>query len=136
VLLLTIHEDETMLKEGIRAGARGYILKRAVESELTNAIRAVARGEFYVHPAMTRALLEVPPPTVIVHNRQATLTQRELEILRLIATGHTNRQIAENLDLSIRTVETHRGNLMSKLDLHSRVELVRYAMEQNLINDG
>jgi two-component system response regulator NreC len=133
VLILTAHEDESLLREAVQAGAAGYIIKRAVESELINAIHAVWRGDLYVHPAMTRALLKetslfpaIPEPTV------ESLTPREIEVLRLIAKGYTNGQIAKELTLSVRTVESHRANLMSKLELRSRVELVRYAMEHGL----
>jgi two-component system response regulator NreC len=137
VLILTVHEDKGLLREAIRAGAAGYILKRAVESELINAIQAVSRGDLYVHPAMTRALLpdvnSVPAANQMAVER---LTPREVEVLRLIVTGHTNRQIADVLTLSVRTVESHRANLMDKLDLHSRVELVRYAAKHGLLEPG
>ena len=136
VLLLTVHEDKSLLREAIQSGASGYILKRAVESELINAIRAVGRGELYVHPAMTRALLPDLPQEQAIQARSDSLTAREVEVLKLIALGHTNRQIAEKLHLSIRTVETHRANLMDKLDLHSRVELVRYANQHGLLGKG
>jgi two-component system, NarL family, response regulator NreC len=133
VLILTAHEDESMLREAVQAGAAGYIIKRAVESELINAILSVSRGDLYVHPAMTRALLKetslfpsMPEPSV------ESLTPREIEVLRLIAKGYTNGQIAKELSLSVRTVESHRANLMGKLELRSRVELVRYAMEHGL----
>jgi two-component system response regulator NreC len=139
ILILTVHEDEIMLQEAIRAGASGYILKRAVESELIDAIQAVWRGDLYVHPAMTRALLKAIAP--VAHPAQGAqegpieaLTPREAEVLRLIAQGYTNRQMADHLSISVRTVESHRANLMGKLGLHSRVELVRYAKENNLIN--
>lgn len=133
ILILTIHEDSCLLEEVIRIGASGYILKRALESELVDAIKAVARGDMYVHPAMTRALLtqqtspEKPDPV-------AALTPRELEVLRLIATGHTNREIAKLLAISVRTVESHRANLMDKLDLRNRAGLVRYAAKNNLLD--
>jgi two-component system response regulator NreC len=137
VLILTVHEDKGLLREAIRAGAAGYILKRAVESELINAIQAVSRGDLYVHPAMTRALLpdvtSVPAANQMAIER---LTPREVEVLRLIVTGHTNRQIADVLTLSVRTVESHRANLMDKLDLHSRVDLVRYAAKHGLFEPG
>jgi two-component system response regulator NreC len=138
VLILTVHEDETMLQEAIRAGASGYILKRAVESELIDAIQAVWRGDLYVHPAMTRALLKaISPNTHSVQGSQEepveALTPREAEVLRLIAQGYTNRQMADHLSISVRTVESHRANLMGKLGLRSRVELVRYAKENHLI---
>jgi DNA-binding NarL/FixJ family response regulator len=146
VLILTVHEDTGLLQAAIRAGAAGYILKRAVEAELVSAIRAVARGDLYVHPSMTRALLTdvamVPSATRVgtethtargTHTPHETLTPREVEVLGLIARGHTNRQIADFLTLSVRTVESHRANLMDKLDLRSRVELVHYAMDNALL---
>ena len=133
ILILTVHEDEGLLREAIRLGASGYIIKRAVEAELVHAIRAVWRGELYIHPAMTRALLRdlAPPPPEV--SPVEPLTPRELEVLRRIALGYTNRQIAEELGISIRTVETHRANLMGKLGVNSWVELVRYAREHGLI---
>jgi len=134
VLILTIHEDKGLLREAIQAGADGYILKRAVESELIAAIQAVMRGDLYVHPAMTRVLLEERPskkPTA-GHGLVEPLTNREVEVLKLIVKGYTNRQIADHLYLSVRTVESHRANIMDKLGLRSRVELIRYATENNL----
>ncbi|MFQ5340878.1 MAG: response regulator [Anaerolineae bacterium] len=134
VLILTVHEDESLLREAIQAGAAGYIIKRAVESELINAIHAVWRGDVYIHPAMTRALLQdVAPPHATDETLVEPLTRRETEVLQLIAQGYTNRQVAETLTISVRTVETHRANLMDKLGLRSRVELVRYAREHNLL---
>ena len=134
VLILTMHEDEALLRGAIRAGAAGYIIKRAVESELVNAIRAIQRGELYVHPAMTRALLHVGGDGAAPGRRDPVLlTRRETSIARLLAQGYTNRQIAEELGLSVRTAETHRANIMSKLGLTSRVELVRWAARQRLI---
>ena len=134
VLILTVHEDNELLKEAINAGASGYILKRAVESELIYAIHAVVRGDLYIHSAMTRALLlNTPEEQPDVPDSAEELTPRELEVLRLIAEGHTNRQIADLLSLSVRTVESHRSNLMEKLNLHSRVELVRYAHRNHLL---
>jgi DNA-binding NarL/FixJ family response regulator len=133
VLILTVYEDDGVLEEAIRVGAAGYILKRALESELVSAIRAVARGDMYVHPGMVRGLLS---RTALVPGEEPAadaLTPRELEVLELIAHGHTNRQIAKILSISERTVESHRANLMDKLDLHSRVELVRYAMDHGLL---
>jgi two-component system, NarL family, response regulator NreC len=135
VLILTVHEDEAVLREAITAGAGGYIVKRAVESELFNAIEAVMRGELYVHPSVTRALLASPPRTPPVTNAvEGSLTPRELQVLQLIIQGYTNQQVAENLVLSVRTVETHRTNIMSKLGLHNRAELVRYAMAHGLLS--
>jgi len=133
VLILTAHEDESMLREAVQVGAAGYIIKRAVESELINAIHAVWRGDLYVHPAMTRALLkEMSLFPVSAEPAVEPLTPREIEVLRLIAKGYTNGQIAKELNLSVRTIESHRANLMGKVELRSRVELVRYAMEHGL----
>jgi len=136
VLILTVHEDAGLLREAIRAGAAGYIVKRAVESELVNAIRAVHRGDLYVHPAMTRYLVEDGGGRR--SQRQpgapAMLTPRETDVLRLIASGYTNRQIAEELQLSVRTVETHRANIMGKLGVRTRAELVRWATENRFVS--
>jgi two-component system response regulator NreC len=134
ILILTMHEDSALLQAYLQAGASGYIIKRAAESELVDAIYAVWRGMIYVHPSLMRALVapilktNFPTPTSI-----EPLTSREIEVLRLVASGHTNRQIASTLNISTRTVETHRANLMEKLDLHSRIELARYAEEHRLI---
>jgi two-component system response regulator NreC len=135
VLMLTLHEDESLLRKAIGAGAMGYVIKRAAEPELVNAIKTVMQGDIYVHPAMTRVLLKDLVPVPVSKNRsQNTLTMRELEVLRLIARGYTNNQIAKRLVLSARTVEGHRASLMSKLDLHSRVELVEYAEQHGLLD--
>ncbi len=135
VLILTVHEDESLLREAIRAGAAGYIVKRAVESELIDAIRAVWRGNQYVHPAMTHALLkDLSPPPVSDETPVEPLTPREIDVLRLLAQGYTNRQVAEALHLSVRTVESHRSNLTNKLGLRSRLELMRYAQEHGLMD--
>jgi two-component system response regulator NreC len=137
VLMLTVHEDTELLQEAIRSGAAGYIVKRAVESELVNAIRAVSRGDLYIHPVMTRALFSnTLPVSAEKPETIEELTPREVEILRLLAQGHINREIAQLLSLSIRTVESHRANILGKLNLHSRVELVRYAKERGLITMG
>jgi two-component system response regulator NreC len=134
VLILTIHDDEGLLREAIRAGASGYITKRAIEPELINAIHAVRRGDLYVHPTMTRALLrDFSPPPPVEDEPVEPLTPREQEVLELIARGYTNRQAAEQLGISVRTVETHRANLMGKLGLRGRAELVRYAMDHGLL---
>jgi len=134
-LMLTVHEDEELLRKAIRAGASGYVIKRAAETDLTSAIRAVYQGEIYIHPAMTRALLNdlVPTPPSRPLNEN-TLTNREMEVLRLIVRGHTNNQIAKILNISTRTVEGHRANIMDKLDLHSRVDLVEYAEQHGLLD--
>jgi len=124
-LVLTVHEDVGLLRQAIQAGAAGYLIKRAVESELINAIHAVWRGDLYVHPAMTRALVKDLPPAPAAAPSPKSLTPREIKVLRLIAQGYTNGQIAEGLSLSVRTVEIHRTNLMRKLGLCNRAILSR-----------
>jgi two-component system response regulator NreC len=137
VLILTVHEDESLLKEVVRAGAAGYIIKRAVEDELIHAIRVVARGDMYVHPSMTRALFSTAPARTESRSSEVeTLTAREIEVLRLLAKGYTNRQIAEELGISPRTAEGHRANLSGKLGLRSRVELVEYAQQHGLLKSN
>lgn len=135
ILFLTMHEDESLLHEALRAGAAGYMIKRADEAEILRAIHAASRGDIYVHPALTRALLRQP---VVTERRSGSRvfspTRRETDVLRLLARGNTNRQIAELLGISIRTVENHRANLMGKLGLASRVELVNYAEEHDLLD--
>lgn len=135
VLVITMLEDEGLVAEALESGASGYIIKRAIESELLSALEAIRRGDLYVHPSLTRALLQnlqqTAPP--LQEAGPESLSARELEILQLVAKGFTNRQIAEQLNLSKRTVETHRANVMTKLGLESRVDLVRFAMENNLI---
>jgi two-component system, NarL family, response regulator NreC len=133
VLFLTMHEDEGLLHEAMRAGAAGYVIKRADESEIIHAIHAASQGDLYVHPAMIRALLHQPATTDQRSGAPANLTKRELDVLRLLARGNTNRQIAGVLGLSVRTVENHRAKLMGKLGLVSRVELVNYAEEHGLL---
>lgn len=135
VLILTVHEDEGLLREAMRAGAAGYITKRAIEPELINAIHAVWRGDLYVHPAMTRVLVQdLARASPGGREPVEPLTPRETEVLRLIAQGYTNRQAAEALGIGVRTVESHRANIVSKLGLRGRVALVRYAKERGLLD--
>jgi len=134
ILILTVHEDVGLLREAIKAGASGYVVKRAAEAELIAAIATVLRGDLYVDPALLPSLLgEEAPKAAPEEDAREPLTPRESEVLRLIAQGYTNRQIGEALTLSVRTVEGHRANLSAKLGMHSRVELVRYAREHGLI---
>ena len=134
VIMLTMHEDGAVLQECLRAGAAGYIIKRAVEGELIDAIYAVNRGIIYIHPSLI-PLLVSRAVTADAHKPfdPDTLTEREIEILGLIVQGYTNREMGDALNISVRTVETHRSNLMEKLNMHSRVDLVRYAKEHKLI---
>jgi two-component system, NarL family, response regulator NreC len=137
ILILTVHEDQALLREALSAGAAGYILKRASAAELIIAVRTVHRGNLYVHPIMATALLHtLIPKTAPQAGSLETLTPREIEILRHIALGYTNRQIADALHISIRTVETHRAHLMAKLQLNDRAALVRYTREHGLLADA
>jgi two-component system, NarL family, response regulator NreC len=137
ILILTLHEDEGLLKEVIKAGASGYIIKRAVEAELITAIHSVADGDIYIHPTMMRALVKgLSPATPPATTQTEELTPREVDVLRLLARGNTNRQIAEKLSISQRTVEGHRVNLSGKLGLRSRVDLVNYAEAHGLLELG
>ena len=139
VLVLTMHENAEYLRQVLGAGATGYVVKRAASSELAVAIRAVHRGEVFVYPTLTRVLLDD-----FVGKKSESqgeprhgldrLTERERQVLRLVAHGYTSRQIANTLFLSVRTVETYRARLMRKLNLNSRVNLVRFALENGLLD--
>lgn len=134
ILILTLHEDKALLREAIKSGASGYILKRAAEAELISAIQIVMRGDMYVEPSMLRDLIEdYPRPMKEEHESLEPLTRREIDVLKLIVQGYTNRQVGHELGISVRTVEGHRANLSDKLRLRSRVELVRYAREKGLL---
>ncbi len=129
VLALTVHEDRSYLQQLLRAGASGYVLKRAVADELIHAIRAVARGGTYLDPGMTGKVLGdlVGRPPQAASPGEA-LSDREEEVLRLIARGFTNREIAAQLDVSVKTIETHKARAMEKLRLESRADIVGYAI--------
>jgi two-component system, NarL family, response regulator NreC len=131
ILILTIHTDTSLLREALHVGVSGYIVKQAVEIELITAIHQVAAGGLYIHPALTLELLGARQQAA-AEFKEITLTSRELDVLRLLAKGYTNRQIAEELVVSIRTIETHRANMMNKLNLHSRVDLMRYAADMGI----
>ena len=134
ILILTVHEDEVFLREVIKAGASGYIIKHAAEAELVTAIHSVTSGEIYVHPSLLRTLLvDSDRPLSKAQKQAEDLTPREVDILKLLVQGYTNRQIADELSISIRTVEGHRANLTEKLGLRSRVELLRYARDHEII---
>jgi two-component system response regulator NreC len=140
VLVLTMHEDGEYLRQAIQAGATGFVIKKAASAELAVAIRAVRRGEFFVYPTLTRVLLGdmVPDQQQTPAQRDNALellSQREKEVLGLLAQGNTSRQIAQSLYLSVRTVETYRARLMEKLGLKTRVALVRFALQHGLLDD-
>lgn len=133
VLILSVYEDQSLLLEAIRAGASGYVIKRAAGEELIDAIKAVSKGYMYVHPAITRLLIhDLAPATDSKRETLETLTPRELEIMGYIIRGFTNRQIAETLFISVRTVEGHRASLFAKLGITNRVELVELAEKYGL----
>lgn len=130
VLVLSMHKEPVYVREILRAGARGYILKDAIDTELINAVRSVAKGDGYISPAVSGALLsdyrkDVSDPVDLLSNR-------EREVLQLIAEGKTNKEIAGKLNLSVYTVDSHRGKIMEKLNLHSTGELVRFALKHGL----
>ncbi|ABY33277.1 MAG TPA: DNA-binding response regulator [Chloroflexus aurantiacus] len=133
ILVLTMHDDEGYVRQALAAGANGYVLKRAADAELIAAIRAVLRGELYIHPALTRQLLEDLLPQTPALNPWESLSEREREVLLLVARGYTAAEIAEQLSLSPKTVETYRTRGMEKLGLRSRAALVQYALNHNLL---
>jgi two-component system response regulator NreC len=140
VVVLTMHNNEEYLRQALDAGATGYVLKEAVDTEIAVAIRVVQRGEVFLYPSFTRVLLGDLIQAEEADDRSGQngyelLSEREKEVLRLVALGDTNREIAERLFLSVRTVETYRARLMEKLNLKSRGELVRYALRKGLRPD-
>jgi two-component system response regulator NreC len=137
VLVLTMHENEEYLRQMLEAGATGYVLKQAVDTELAVAIRAVHRGEMFLYSSFTRVLLgDLGQGEENEEGRSyELLSPREQEVLRLVALGYTNQQIADDLFLSVKTVETYRARVMDKLDLKSRSALVRYALRHGLLDD-
>jgi len=129
VLILSMHDDERYLFEALRAGAAGYVLKRAADQDLVDAVRAAVRGEPFLNADAQQALIR----EFLERGEQPELTPREQEVVKLIAEAHTNKEIAEILHLSEKTVENHRSNAMRKLGMRDRVELVRYAIRRGMI---
>src|SRR2546421_6405907 len=138
VLALTVHEDNGYLRQLMKAGASGYVLKRAAAEDLIHAIRAIAGGGVYIDPAMMSKVMGGSTRKRSLNDalNNNTLSERETEVLRLIALGYSNKEIAAQLEISIKTVETYKSRLMEKLDLHSRVDIVRYALQQGLMQDN
>jgi len=128
VVVLTMQQEPAYAREAIAAGALGYVLKQAADGELVQAVRMAAAGESYLNPRLGARLAAEPPP-----GPPDNLSEREVDVLRLIALGHTNSEIAQQLFISVRTVETHRGHISQKLLLSSRSELVRYALDHRLV---
>lgn len=136
VLILTMHDDESYLRQALREGASGYVLKRAADTELLSALRAVMRGEIYVHPSMTHHLLDDILPTTPVKPATPwdTLSERERDVLLRVARGHTSARIANQLSLSPKTVDTYRARGMEKLGLRSRAALVQFVLSHDLLS--
>jgi DNA-binding NarL/FixJ family response regulator len=137
VLILTMHDDQTYLRQALAQGAAGYVLKQAADTELLTAIRTVYHGGAFLHPSHAQALLS--PNPIAASGPSSTsedisiLSERELEVLKLIALGHANKEIAEMLYLSVKTVETYKTRIMEKLNLTSRAALVRFALKHGVL---
>jgi two-component system, NarL family, response regulator NreC len=128
IVVLTMQNEPAFARKALQAGVRGYVLKEAADAELVQAVRSAAAGDTYLQPALGARLVSEPDS-----QRSDGLSEREREVLRLIALGHTNAEIAEQLYLSIRTVESHRAHIQQKLRLSGRAELVRYALERGMV---
>lgn len=129
VVVLTMQQDPAFAREALRSGARGYVLKEAADDELVQAVRLARAGRTYLNPELGARMAAEPPPS----GPPDDLTARELEVLRLIALGHTNAEIAQQLFLSVRTVESHRAHIQQKIRRSTRAELVRYALDHGLV---
>jgi two-component system response regulator NreC len=128
IVVLTMQNEPAYARQALSAGVLGYVLKEAADAELVEAVRAAAQGESYLNPRLGARVAAEPPP-----GPPDGLSEREVEVLRMIALGHTNTQIADDLYLSVRTVETHRAHIQQKLVLSDRSELVRYALDNGLV---
>ena len=135
VLVLSMQDDPSYVREAFASGASGYVLKEAVDVEVVQAVREVAAGRQYVHPALG-ARLAAAEAEQAAKTASDPLSDREREVLRLLALGHTNQEIAGMLYISVRTAETHRAHIMRKLGLETRAELVRYALSSGLLDES
>jgi len=138
VVTLTRHVDTSHFRQLLEAGAAGYVLKQSSPSELVRAIRTVAAGEKYFDPAIARRAQEtgMRPVPAHPHGNAAALSPREIEVMRLIAWGYTNKEIAEQLNLSVKTVEAHKANGMRKMGMRGRIDVVRYALLQGWLHEA
>ena len=132
VLVLSMQDDPNYVREAFSAGASGYVLKEAADEEVVSAVREIAEGGSYVHPALGARMVNAEAQERAAAEADP-LSEREREVLRLLALGHTNQEIAETLYISVRTAESHRAHIMQKLRLSTRAELVRYALSQGLL---
>ena len=138
ILVLSMHDDSPYVHEAFAQGATRYLLKEAADEELLTAVREVAAGHQYVHPMLGARLASSESPADIQAARLEAakpLSRREQQVLRLLAAGHTNQDIAQTLFISVRTAETHRAHMLKKLHLTTRAELVRYALQHGLLTD-
>jgi two-component system response regulator NreC len=134
VLVLSMQDDPRYVREAFAAGAAGYVLKEAADEEVVSAVREIAAGGRYVHPTLGARLVAADAAARAAADADP-LSEREREVLRLLALGHTNQEIAQMLYISVRTAETHRAHIMQKLGLSTRAELVRYALSQGLLEE-
>jgi two-component system response regulator NreC len=134
VLVLSMQDDPRYVREAFAAGAAGYVLKEAADAEVVGAVREVASGKSYVHPALGARMIAAEAEARAAAEADP-LSDREREVLRLLALGHTNQEIAKQLFISVRTAETHRAHIMQKLRLTTRAELVRYALANDLLEE-
>jgi DNA-binding NarL/FixJ family response regulator len=134
-LALTVHEDRSYLKQVLQAGSRGYVLKRSAADELIHAIRVVAAGGVYLDPTLAGRVVEGFVGEPAAGETAPALSERENEVLRLIALGFANKEIAARLDVSVKTVETYKARSMQKLGLNSRVDIIRFALERGWLRD-
>lgn len=138
ILMLTRHTDDGYLQQLIEAGANGYVLKQSAPTELINAIHTIASGNAYIDPSLTRKVFGgyVNRSSSLRGEGKGSLTDREEEVLRLISFGYSNKEIGARLDLSVKTIEAHKSNAMRKLGISSRIDIVRYAILQNWLQDN
>ena len=138
ILTLTRHTDDGYLQQLIQAGSNGYVLKQSAPTELIRAIRLVSQGDSYLDPALTEKVMGgyIRQSNALRGAKKIELTDRETEVLRLVAWGYSNKEIAARLEISVKTVEAHKANAMSKLDIKSRIDIVRYAILQDSLQDN
>jgi DNA-binding NarL/FixJ family response regulator len=136
VLAVTRHKDDGYLQQVLKAGASGYVLKQSPPAELLHAIRAVAKGGKYLDPAVAEKVMgRYSGRRTVPNESRADVSDREIEVLRMVAWGHSNKEIASRLDLSVKTIEVHKANAMKKLGMASRIDIVRYAVLQGWLQD-
>ncbi len=137
IVVLTVHEDRSYVRRLLELGVRGYLLKRSASAELLRAIGAVAGGGLYLDPAIAgKALASAPAAGIATGTIAADLSEREIDVLRLTASGHSNKAMATTLGIAIKTVETHKARAMEKLGFQNRVDVVRFAVQQGWLSDN